>query len=116
MAKRALVLLLRSLAAAYGVPIAVTRESADSDVLRACRKVVVKLHPDKGGSLADAQRLNAAKDEWEQKRRSKQPPGRKPKPPSPAAAQSSATRPGAATGPAATPLQLAGKPAILNTE
>ena len=53
-AKRALVLLLRSLVAAYGVPIAVTRDSVDTEVVGACRRVFAKVHPDKGGSVGQS--------------------------------------------------------------
>ncbi|CAE7641355.1 unnamed protein product [Symbiodinium pilosum] len=63
-AKRALVTLLLPLASAYGLHISLTRDSADDDVRKAFRKVAVKVHPDKGGAAADAQRLNAARDAW----------------------------------------------------
>ena len=63
-AKRALVTLLLALAQAYGVEVAVSRESADADIQRAFRKVARRVHPDKGGSAQDTQRLNAARDAW----------------------------------------------------
>ena len=63
-AKRALVKLLLALAAAYGVQLSVSRDSADEDVRKAFRRMSMKVHPDKGGAAADAQRLNAARDAW----------------------------------------------------
>ena len=48
-AKRALVTLLRQLAAVYAVSLAVTRDSADSAVRTAFRKLSRKTHPDHGG-------------------------------------------------------------------
>ncbi len=64
LAKRALVVLLRSLAAAYQMPLAVNRDSCDADVRNAVRKVAVRIHPDKGGSKEDMQRLLQARDAW----------------------------------------------------
>ena len=49
LAKRTLVSLLRSLGRAYGVPLTVTRDSADAAVNAAYRRIVLKVHPDKGG-------------------------------------------------------------------
>ena len=63
-AKRALVTLLLALAQAYGLEVSVSRESADADIQKAFRKVARRVHPDKGGSAADTQRLNAARDAW----------------------------------------------------
>ena len=63
-AKRALVTLLLALAEAYGLEVAVSRESADADIQKAFRKVARRVHPDKGGSAQDSQRLNAARDAW----------------------------------------------------
>ena len=59
-AKRALVSLLLFLARQYGVHIDVTRDSSDKSVETACRKVARRVHPDKGGDLADMQRLQRA--------------------------------------------------------
>ena len=47
-AKRALVSLLLALAGAYGVPLTLTRDSPDTDVKKAWRRVSAKVHPDKG--------------------------------------------------------------------
>ena len=89
-AKRALVTLLLSLASAYGLQLSLTRESADVDVTRAFRRVSVKVHPDKGGAAADAQRLNAARDAWLAANRGAKAPGRpacpQAEPPTPSAA------------------------------
>ena len=63
-AKRALVSLLLSLAAAYGVDLKLAREACDDDVMKAFRRVSRRVPPDKGGVAADAQRLNAARDAW----------------------------------------------------
>ena len=64
LAKRALVVLLRALAITYGLQLDVTRDSSDDVVTKAFRKLAVKVHPDKGGSTQDSQRLLAARDEW----------------------------------------------------
>ena len=45
-AKRALVSLLLALAGAYGVPLTLTRDSPDTDVKKAWRRVSAKVHPD----------------------------------------------------------------------
>ena len=63
-AKRALVVLLRFLAATNNIPVEVTRDSPDTDVTKAFKKVAAKVHPDKGGATEDSQRLNAARDAW----------------------------------------------------
>ena len=64
-AKRQFVKLLLTIAAAYGIVLGITRDSGDSDVSSAYRKVMRKAHPDKGGNVQDAKRLNDAKDIWE---------------------------------------------------
>jgi hypothetical protein len=64
-AKRAFVIVLQSIAAAYSVQLDVTRESADNLVTSAFRRVAKKVHPDKGGKLVDSQRLLAARQVWE---------------------------------------------------
>ena len=69
LAKRTLVSLLRSLGRAYGVPLTVTRDSADSAVTAAYRRNVLKVHPDKGGRVEDAQRLQGAKEAWDTAKR-----------------------------------------------
>ena len=65
MAKRALVQILRAQGRAYGVDVAITRESPPGDVTRAYRAVARKVHPDKpGGRKEDFQKLSAAHDAW----------------------------------------------------
>ena len=56
LAKRSLVALLLRLATAYQVVVSINRDSPDVKVTQAFRKVVLKVHPDKGGSVADAQK------------------------------------------------------------
>ena len=51
---------------------------------KAFRKVSGKVHPDKGGSAEDSQRLNAARDAWQAALRG--PPRGRPRPAAPAAA------------------------------
>ena len=74
-ARRSLVRVLLALAATYGVTLSLTKDSGDAQVITAHRKVVRKVHPDKGGKTADAQRLQSAKDEWDSKK-TKSRPGR----------------------------------------
>ena len=85
-AKRALVTLLLSLAQAYGLEVAVCRDSADADVQKAFRKVARRVHPDKGGSAHDTQRLNNARDAWQAATQQGQQRGR-PRPAAAAAVQ-----------------------------
>ena len=47
--KRVFDTLLFTLAVTYGVTLAVTRDSPDSAVQTAYRKLLLKVHPDKGG-------------------------------------------------------------------
>ena len=64
--KRDLVKVLKDLAKKYRVQLALTRDATEDEVLKAFKRVVCKAHPDKGGTKEDAQRLNAAKDAWDQ--------------------------------------------------
>ena len=82
--KRALVRLLKELARKYHVQVAVTQIATDETVLQAFKRVACKAHPDKGGTKEDAQRLNAARAEWDQAKKEAGRPGRKagPRPPS----------------------------------
>lgn len=63
-AKRALVSLLLALAQEYGVCLTLKREDSDALINAAYRKVVKRVHPDKGGRVADAQKLQAARERW----------------------------------------------------
>ena len=65
LAKRELVKLLKSLAAKYKVHLELSRDSSEQDLKKAFRKVSVKAHPDKGGDVADFQKLSAANDSWQ---------------------------------------------------
>ena len=56
-AKRELVKLLRELAAKYRVSFSLTRESSNKDVTQAFKKVSLKAHPDKGGDVADLNKI-----------------------------------------------------------
>ena len=67
-ARRAFVTVLLALAAAYGVAVATNRDSTDADLLTAFKKLILRVHPDKGGSVADMQRLQGAKEAWAQTR------------------------------------------------
>ena len=69
-AKRALVKLLLALAAAYSLVLNVNRDTSDADVLKAYRRVALKVHPDKGGGVADMQKLTDARATWDQARTS----------------------------------------------
>ena len=51
MAKRALVSVLLRLAGVYTVALAVTRDSADAVVEGAFKKLLLRVHPDKGGHV-----------------------------------------------------------------
>ena len=65
LAKRALVTLLLILARKYDIPaVVVNRDSPDAVVLATFKRVSKKVHPDKGGSTQDFQKLNNARDEW----------------------------------------------------
>ena len=54
-AKRALVKVLFQLAGQYDLQLKLNRDSSESDVLKAFRRLVLKVHPDKGGSSKDFQ-------------------------------------------------------------
>ena len=67
LAKRALVTLLIAFARQCQVPgVGVNRESPDTVVMGAFKKVARRVHPDKGGSTADSAKLNSARDKWEE--------------------------------------------------
>ena len=68
-AKRALVAALKSVARTYGVRVDLTTDSPDAAVRSAYRRVSLRAHPDKGGSVEHAQRLTGAKAAWEEAQR-----------------------------------------------
>ena len=77
LAKRALVSLLRTLAAAYGVALTLTRDAPDKDVSGAYRKVSLGAHPDRGGKAEYQTALNNAHDVWEAAKKARKPHGGK---------------------------------------
>ena len=52
-AKRLLVTLLLRRAVAYHVAVTISRDSPDAAILAAFRKLTLKVHPDKGGSVKE---------------------------------------------------------------
>jgi len=63
LAKRAFIRVLLAFAAQYAVGVTVNRDSTDAEIVKAYRRVVRKVHPDKGGRDEDAKKLLAAKEE-----------------------------------------------------
>ena len=76
--KRALVTLIRTLAAFYGCCVTVTRDSSDAEVRKGYRAVSKKAHPDHGGNTDDQKRLNLAYEAWCDAKRDKGDRGRPP--------------------------------------
>ena len=76
LAKRALVVVIRTLAVTYDVVVNCTRDSPDKEVLASFRKVALRVHPDHGGNTADQQKLNDARAAWENARKTKDKGGR----------------------------------------
>ena len=74
-AKRALVSVLLKLAFDYGVAADINRESEDRAVLQRYRRVVKKVHPDKGGHKKTFQTLQVAKEAWDTARQGARPAG-----------------------------------------
>ena len=72
-ARRALVKFLLVLAGVYSVAINLNRDSGDADVKNAFKKVLLKAHPDKGGSEEHSKQLNNLREKWE---KAKRPAGR----------------------------------------
>ena len=70
-AKRELVTLLLVLAVTYSLGVGpLNRDSRDQQILSVYSKVVLEVHPDKGGDKEDAQKLQDKKDAWEKSRKS----------------------------------------------
>ena len=61
-AKRAFVRILLALAAHFDLRLRITRDSTDKAILTAYRTVCKTVHPDKGGSKDEFQRLQQAKE------------------------------------------------------
>ena len=72
LAKRALVKLLKEMAAIYTLTLSVARDSPDPAVRTAYRKVSVNAHPDRGGDADHQRQLNAAYSAWEAAAKAKQ--------------------------------------------
>ena len=66
LARRALVRVLISLANVYTIRLSISRESPDKDLVAAYRKVVLKAHPDKGGSEEHFKEIQEAKEKWDE--------------------------------------------------
>ena len=75
-AKRALVAIILLLARIYGCRIDVTRDAAEAEVARAYRTLSRRVHPDRGGSTGDQQKLNSAHGEWQEAKKNAAPRGR----------------------------------------
>ncbi len=96
LAKHAFIVLLRSLAVIYGLAVPpLSRDSPDADVTAVFRRVSLRAHPDKGGSLQDQKRLNAARDAWQAAKKAGQGGGRPAQsaPERPSAPESASERP-----------------------
>ena len=74
-AKRAFVSVLLKLALDYGVAADVNRDSDDKVILQSYRRVVKKVHPDKGGNKKKFQALQSAKEAWDTARQRARPAG-----------------------------------------
>ena len=78
LATRALVRPLLAMARVYSVVVQVSRDSTEQDLLKAYKKVILKTHPDKGGDAEDFKKLQAAKENWDNLRKTKSArPGRR---------------------------------------
>ena len=73
--ERALVKVLVALGTAYNVPVRVNRDSADSAVTAAYEKLVLKMHPDRGSTTDEFQKLQDAKQKWDAARQASAPRG-----------------------------------------
>ena len=67
-ATRAFVAVMLALARCYQLLVQVNRDSSPEEMLKAYKRVLLKAHPDKGGSNERMQRLQAAKESWQQAR------------------------------------------------
>ena len=75
-ATRAFVVVLLALARSYDLALSVDRDSSEDRLLKAYRKVLLKVHPDKGGNKADVQKLQPAKEAWDSARKGASKAGR----------------------------------------
>ena len=77
-ATRAFVAVILAVARCYQLLAQVSRGSSPEDLFKAYKRVLLKAHPDKGGSNEQAQRLHAAREAWQQARASGAPKGGRP--------------------------------------
>ena len=77
-AKRAFVKVLLWLAVQYSVSLKINRDSPDPDLVSAYRRVALRAHPDKGGNKKDFQKLQGAKQDWEDAKKGSNPSGGRP--------------------------------------
>jgi hypothetical protein len=75
-AKRAFVTVLLALAVAYSLVLGITRDSNDASIVKAYRRILLRAHPDKGGSTSDAQKLQESREAWEATRKASGTKGR----------------------------------------
>ena len=64
-ATRAFVRALLDLARRYAVSAEVNRDSSEVQLLAAYKRLLRKVHPDKGGRTEDQQHLQAMKEDWQ---------------------------------------------------
>ena len=64
-ATRAFVAVLALLAKSYEVVLAVGRDSSEQELLKAYRRLSLKVRPDKGGRVRDQRTLQEARERWE---------------------------------------------------
>ena len=75
-ARRVLIKVMLSLATLCSVLLSLSRDATDAEVRAGYKKLVRKVHPDKGGKTEDAQNLQVAKDMWDDAKEKATPGGR----------------------------------------
>ena len=68
-AKRASASVLLSLARLQSLVLNISRDSPNAALSNAFKKVSRHVHPDRGGAVADSQRLSVARDNWDEARK-----------------------------------------------
>ena len=74
-ATRSFVAVLLALARRFEVLLQVNRDSSAEQLVKAYRKLLLKTHPDKGGRKGDFQKLQKAKETWDEARKGATPQG-----------------------------------------